>query len=123
MQRAVTWTLFTILVVLQGQLWIGRGSLPEVWRLQQQLSQQSHLNGLAMITNQRLNAELLDLKTGLEMVEERARKEIGMVRNNEIFVQLGNNRPLTLTPSLGDPTQCCQPRAASCWGNAAPQCT
>jgi cell division protein FtsB len=89
MQRAVTWTLFTILVVLQGQLWIGRGSLPEVWRLQQQLSQQSHLNGLAMITNQRLNAELLDLKTGLEMVEERARKEIGMVRNNEIFVQLG----------------------------------
>ncbi len=89
MQRAVTWTLFTILVVLQGQVWIGRGSLPEVWRLQQQLSQQSHLNGLAMITNQRLNAELLDLKTGLEMVEERARKEIGMVRNNEIFVQLG----------------------------------
>jgi cell division protein FtsB len=89
MQRAVTWTLLTILVVLQGQLWIGRGSLPEVWRLQQQLAQQSHLNGLAMITNQRLNAELLDLKTGLEMVEERARKEIGMVRANEIFVQLG----------------------------------
>jgi cell division protein FtsB len=89
MQRAVTWTLLAILVVLQGQLWIGRGSLPEVWRLQQQLAQQSHLNGLAMITNQRLNAELLDLKTGLEMVEERARKEIGMVRANEIFVQLG----------------------------------
>jgi cell division protein FtsB len=89
MQRAVTWTLLTILVVLQGQLWIGRGSLPEVWRLQQQLSQQAQLNGQAQITNQRLNAELLDLKNGLEMVEERARKEIGMVRANEIFVQLG----------------------------------
>jgi len=89
MQRAVTWTLFTILVVLQGQLWIGRGSLPEVWRLQSQLAQQAQLNGKALITNQRLNAELLDLKNGLEMVEERARKEIGMVRANEIFVQLG----------------------------------
>ncbi len=89
MQRAVTWTLLTILVVLQGQLWIGRGSLPEVWRLQSQLSQQAQLNGKALITNQRLNAELLDLKNGLEMVEERARKEIGMVRSNEIFVQLG----------------------------------
>ena len=89
MQRAVTWTLLTILVVLQGQLWIGRGSLPEVWRLQSQLSQQAQLNDKALITNQRLNAELLDLKNGLEMVEERARKEIGMVRSNEIFVQLG----------------------------------
>ena len=89
MQRAVTWTLLTILVVLQGQLWIGRGSLPEVWRLQSQLSQQAQLNDKALITNQRLNAELLDLKNGLEMVEERARKEIGMVRANEIFVQLG----------------------------------
>jgi cell division protein FtsB len=89
MQRTVTWTLLTILVVLQGQLWIGRGSLPEVWRLQQQLSQQAHLNEQAVITNQRLNAELMDLKNGLEMVEERARKEIGMVRANEIFVQLG----------------------------------
>jgi cell division protein FtsB len=89
MQRAVTWTLLTILVVLQGQLWIGRGSLPEVWRLQSQLAQQAQLNGKALITNQRLNAELLDLKNGLEMVEERARKEIGMVRANEIFVQLG----------------------------------
>ena len=89
MLRAVTWTLLTILVVLQGQLWIGRGSLPEVWRLQSQLAQQAQLNGKALITNQRLNAELLDLKNGLEMVEERARKEIGMVRANEIFVQLG----------------------------------
>ena len=89
MQRAVTWTLLTILVVLQGQLWIGRGNLPEVWRLQSQLAQQAQLNGKALITNPRLNAELLDLKNGLEMVEERARKEIGMVRANEIFVQLG----------------------------------
>ena len=78
-----------MLLVLQGQLWIGRGSVPEVIQLQQQISQQQELNRQAQITNQRLNAELLDLKVGLEMVEERARKEIGMVKSNEIFVQLG----------------------------------
>jgi cell division protein FtsB len=89
MQRPMTWTLLTLLLVLQGQLWIGRGSVPEVIQLQQQISQQQELNRQAQITNQRLNAELLDLKVGLEMVEERARKEIGMVKSNEIFVQLG----------------------------------
>jgi cell division protein FtsB len=89
MQRPMTWTLLTLLLVLQGQLWIGRGSVPEVIQLQQQIAQQQDLNRQAQITNQRLNAELLDLKVGLEMVEERARKEIGMVKSNEIFVQLG----------------------------------
>jgi len=89
MQRPMTWTLLTLLLVLQGQLWIGRGSVPEVIQLQQQIAQQQDLNRQAQITNQRLNAELLDLKVGLEMVEERARNEIGMVKSNEIFVQLG----------------------------------
>jgi len=84
----MTWTLLTLLLVLQGQLWIGRGSVPEVIQLQQQIAQQQELNRQAQITNQRLNAELLDLKVGLEMVEERARKEIGMVKSNEIFVQI-----------------------------------
>jgi cell division protein FtsB len=88
-QRSITWILLFLLVILQGQLWIGRGSVPEVMQLQQQLAQQRELNRLAQITNQRFSAELLDLKVGLEMVEERARREIGMVKANEIFVQLG----------------------------------
>jgi cell division protein FtsB len=88
-QRSITWILLFLLVILQGQLWIGRGSVPEVMQLQQQLNQQLDLNRQAQITNQRFSAELLDLKEGLEMVEERARREIGMVKANEIFVQLG----------------------------------
>jgi cell division protein FtsB len=88
-QRSITWILLSLLVILQGQLWIGRGSVPEVMQLQQQLNQQLELNRQAQITNQRFSAELLDLKEGLEMVEERARREIGMVKANEIFVQLG----------------------------------
>jgi cell division protein FtsB len=88
-QRSITWILLFLLVILQGQLWIGRGSVPEVMQLQQQLTQQLDMNRHAQITNQRFSAELLDLKEGLEMVEERARREIGMVKANEIFVQLG----------------------------------
>ena len=87
MGRPLTWILLTLLVILQGQLWMGRGSLPEVMRLRQ-LSEQREQNQQAQYTNQRLDAELRDLKEGLEMVEERARKEIGMVKNHEIFIQV-----------------------------------
>jgi cell division protein FtsB len=88
MSRPLTWILLTLLVILQVQLWTGRGSVPEVMRLRQQLADQHLQNQQAHYTNQRLDAELRDLKEGLEMVEERARKEIGMVKNHEIFVQV-----------------------------------
>ena len=70
-QRSITWILLFLLVILQGQLWIGRGSVPEVMQLQQQLNQQLDLNRQAQITNQRFSAELLDLsvKIGLTFYE------------------------------------------------------
>jgi cell division protein FtsB len=80
--------LIALLLVLQGQLWFGRGSIPNVMRLRQQLKEQKEQNAAAQLTNDRLSAELHDLKDGLEMVEERARSEIGMVKPNEIFVQI-----------------------------------
>ena len=80
--------LIILLVVLQGQLWLGRGSIPDVWRLRQQLHEQKTKNAQAQWVNDQLQAELHDLKDGLEMVEERARAEIGMVKPNEIFVQI-----------------------------------
>jgi cell division protein FtsB len=80
--------LIALLVVLQAQLWFGRGSLPDVMRLRQQLKEQKQHNQAAQLANERLGAELNDLKDGLEMVEERARAEIGMVKPNEIFVQI-----------------------------------
>ena len=79
--------LIVLLLVLQGQLWFGRGSLPNVMKLRQQLKEQKQDNATAQLANDRLSAELSDLKDGLEMVEERARTEIGMVKPNEIFVQ------------------------------------
>ena len=87
MSRALTWILLAMLIVLQGQLWLGRGSIPDVMQLRQTLVAQRLDNQLALIANQRLDAELRDLSEGREMIEERARREIGMLRQGEIFVQ------------------------------------
>jgi cell division protein FtsB len=88
MSRSLTWILLGLLLVLQSQLWIGRGSVPDVMRQQQLLAQQRQQNQQAQVANQRLMAELRDLREGKEMIEERARREVGMVKSNEIFVQL-----------------------------------
>ena len=80
--------LLLLLVVLQWQLWNGRGSVRDVSQLQTKLADQKESNAKAAVTNERLASEVNDLKTGLEMVEERARQELGMVKPNEVFVQV-----------------------------------
>lgn len=92
MSRTLTWTLLLLLLVLQGQLWLGRGSIPDVMQLRQTLASQRLDNQQALIANQRLDAELRDLNEGREMIEERARREIGMLRQGEIFVQYSRNK-------------------------------
>ena len=87
-RRLVAAVLIGLLVVLHGQLWVGRGSLPSVATLQAQLDVQKKSNEQAQLTNDRLAAEVRDLKEGLEMVEEKARQELGMVKPNEIYVQI-----------------------------------
>jgi cell division protein FtsB len=92
MSRTLTWILLAMLVVLQGQLWLGRGSFPDVMQLRQTLAAQRLDNQQALIANQRLDAELRDLSEGREMIEERARREIGMLRQGEIFVQYSRTK-------------------------------
>ena len=88
MRRPVPLILLSLLLILQLQLWFGRGSIPDVWRLRQQYQTQLALNTQTELKLERMRAELRDLRDGLEMVEERARFEIGMVKPNEIFVQI-----------------------------------
>ena len=85
--RVVPIVLALLLLILQWQLWTGRGSVPEVSKLEDKLSAQKESNARAAIANDRLASEVNDLKEGLEMVEERARMELGMVKPNEILVQ------------------------------------
>jgi cell division protein FtsB len=86
--RLVPVVLIALLLILHGQLWFGRGSVHSVSKLQSQLESQKAKNAQAALANERLSAEIRDLKEGLEIVEEKARSELGMVKNNEIFVQI-----------------------------------
>ena len=88
MNRLVPAVLIALLVLFQAQLWWGRGSLPNVQAMQNRLNEQVGKNAAAESQNQQLAAEESDLKEGLEMVEEKARSELGMVKPNEIFVQI-----------------------------------
>jgi len=86
--RFVTALLLGLLAVVHVQLWYGRGSLHEVAQMQRKLDEQKGRNLVALHANEQLSAEVRDLQEGLEMVEERARMELGMVKPNEIFVQV-----------------------------------
>jgi cell division protein FtsB len=86
--RLVAALLVGLLAVVQAQLWLGRGSVGDVAQMQQKLDEQKARNALAQQANERLAAEVRDLHEGLDMVEEKARAELGMVKPNEILVQI-----------------------------------
>jgi cell division protein FtsB len=86
-KRLIPAVLIALLVALHAQLWFGRGSVPNVTRLQNRIDEQLRNNAQAALANARLEAEIRDLREGLEIVEEKARSELGMVKNNEIYVQ------------------------------------
>jgi cell division protein FtsB len=77
-----------LLAILQAQLWLGPGSLLHVSELRQELARQKQANEEARRQMEQLSAEVNDLKEGLNMVEERARQELGMVKTHEILVQI-----------------------------------
>lgn len=86
--RLIPAILVALLALFHAQLWIGRGSIASVREMQQRLDEQLIENSQAQARNDQLAAEVRDLKEGLEMVEEKARSELGMVKPNEIFVQI-----------------------------------
>jgi cell division protein FtsB len=86
--RTAAVLLVALLLVVQGQLWFGRGSVGEVQQMQRKLDEQKARNAQAVQANERLAAEVRDLQEGLEMVEEKARSELGMVKPNEVLVQI-----------------------------------
>ena len=91
-KRTITVVLLGLLLVLQAQLWFGRGSIPDVSQMRVRLDEAKARNLSAQTENDRLAAEVRDLKEGLEIVEEKARGELGMVKPNEIFVQYNHGK-------------------------------
>jgi cell division protein FtsB len=86
--RALTFTLAALLVAIQYPLWLGKGGWVRVWEHDRQLAAQREKNDALQARNAALDAEVRDLKQGLEAVEERARFELGMVRQDEVFFQI-----------------------------------
>ena len=87
-KRIVAAILITLLLVVHAQLWFGRGSVGDVAAMQRKLDAQKAANAQAQQANERLASEVRDLKEGLEMVEEKARSELGMVKPNEVYVNI-----------------------------------
>lgn len=86
--RVLTLTLAALIVLIQYPLWLGKGSWFRVWEVDQQIRAQRATNRQLQARNTALEAEVRDLKVGLEAIEERARSELGMVRQDEIFFQV-----------------------------------
>ena len=86
--RILIGILFLLFLWLQYRLWVGEGSLAEVYNLRNEIEhQQRQLDELRQ-RNQVLEAEVRDLKTGMEAMEERARTELGMIRDGEVYYQV-----------------------------------
>mgnify|MGYP001822137641 CR=1 FL=1 len=80
-------TLLAILLVLQYRLWIAEGSLAEVSRLEQQYDEQARVNEQLRQRNAVLELEVLELQTGNKGLEQRAREQLGLIREGEVFYQ------------------------------------
>lgn len=85
--RIVTIALIVLLGLVHAELWFGRGGMGRVMDLNRQLAQQQQSNAERRERNARLAAEVRDLQDGREMVEEKARAELGMIKPDEILVQ------------------------------------
>lgn len=86
--RVVILLLLTVLLALQYRLWFGKNSLPDYWRLQQDVRNQQQTNSNLERRNQVLFADIEDLREGEDALEERARNELGMIKQDEVFFRV-----------------------------------
>lgn len=86
--KRLTLLLVLLLAALQWPLWLGKGSWLRVWQLDKQVEEQRAANRQLVGRNAALDAEVRDLKQGTAAIEERARNELGMIRQGEVFFQL-----------------------------------
>jgi cell division protein FtsB len=86
--RGFTLVLAGLVLAVQYPLWAGKGGWFRVWEVDRQIAAQRETNAQLKARNAALDAEVRDLKQGLDAIEERARSELGMIRQDEIFFQL-----------------------------------
>jgi cell division protein FtsB len=101
--KLVTLALAALILLIQYPLWLGKGSWLRVLEVDQQIHSQRDTNRRLQTRNKALEAEVSDLKVGLEAIEERARSELGMIRQDEIFFQVLEEAPGPRPPGSDKP--------------------
>ncbi|MEN6587494.1 MAG: cell division protein FtsB [Sulfuricella sp.] len=89
--RWLTLFLALLIAALQYPLWLGKGSWLRVWEVDQKIAAQKQVNQGLKARNASLEAEVRDLKQGYDAIEERARSELGLVKQDEVFFQVLDN--------------------------------
>ncbi|WP_316148996.1 cell division protein FtsB [Cupriavidus sp. BIC8F] len=102
--RLISLLLFVLLLAIQYPLWLGKGGWLRVWDLNRQLTEQGTRTQTLKLRNAKLEGEVADLQDGTGAIEERARYELGMVKEGEVFVQFVAPAPkVSATPPLPPP--------------------
>jgi cell division protein FtsB len=94
--RILAVILGALLVLIQYPLWLGKGGWMRVWDLDRQVAERRQSNERLEARNRALDAEVRDLKQGTDAIEERARYELGMVKQDEVFFQILKEMPPAL---------------------------
>ncbi len=85
--KVLAYILVLLLVLLQAQLWFGQYGALRLWSMKRQVAEQQEQNDILRQRNESLHAEVNELKSGLEALEERARSTLGMIKDDEEFYQ------------------------------------
>jgi cell division protein FtsB len=104
--RLLLLVLILLTAIIQYPLWLGKGGWSRVQELQRQIATQQETNEALVARNNALQAEVQDLRSGTQAIEERARGELGLVKEGEVFVQIlapHEREPLVKTPGLDSP--------------------
>lgn len=88
LMRVLPLVLLLALALMQYPLWFGKSGWLRVWEMEAQVSAQQDLNDGLRLRNAALEAEVRDLQNGTDAIEERARQELGLVSDGELFVQI-----------------------------------
>ena len=117
--RWLALAFIALIVALQYPMWLGKGGWLQVREFDRGLAAQKEANARLKLRNDALDADVRDLKTGFEAIEERARSELGMVKQDEVFFQLqqvaeqSREDPATVRPAEGAAPRPIRPAARS----------
>jgi cell division protein FtsB len=103
--RILAYVFVALIVALQFPMWLGKGGWLQVREYDRQVALQRDANAKLKVRNDALDADVRDLKTGYEAVEERARNELGMIKHDEVLFQLQSSGAKAPPPATAKPAR------------------